>query len=59
MAADPRAVTDGVLAGGLVTSPVWVSWLGDFNEVLTSLTLIIGLALGVGRLWQFLRQRKD
>jgi hypothetical protein len=59
MTADPKAVGDSVIAGSLVASVAWAPWLGDLNQVLTSLTLIVGLALGVGRLWQFLRQRKD
>ena len=52
---EPRTVTDGVLATGLVTTPVWAPWLGDLNEVLTTASLIVGLALGIGRLLAFLR----
>jgi hypothetical protein len=55
--ADPKAVTDGVIVGGLVTSPAWASWLGDLNQVLTTATLVVGLALGVGRLVMFFRRR--
>lgn len=58
MAVEPRAVTDGVLATGMVASPAWAMWLGDVNQVLTTATLIVGLALGLGRLVQFMR-RKD
>jgi hypothetical protein len=47
-------ITDTVLTGGLVTSPAWASWLGDFNQLLTTATLVIGLAIGLGRLWQLL-----
>lgn len=57
MALEPKAITDSVLATGMVTSPAWAPWLGDLNQMLTTATLIIGLALGFGRLLQFLRQR--
>ena len=58
MPLEPRTVGDGVLATGLVTSPAWASWLGDLNQMLTTATLIVGLALGLGRLWQFLRPKE-
>jgi hypothetical protein len=48
-------ISDTVLTGGLVTSPAWATWLGDFNQLLTTATLLVGLTLGLGRLWQFLR----
>jgi hypothetical protein len=57
MATDPRAAADSVIAGGLVASVAWASWLSELNQVLTTLTLLVGLALGVGRLWQFLKKR--
>ena len=58
MALDPKTVSDGVLATGLVTAPAWASLLGDLNQMLTTATLVVGLALGLGRLWQFSRNRK-
>jgi hypothetical protein len=42
---------DALIAGSLVASPAWVPWLESFNEVLTTATLIIGLAIGIVRLW--------
>lgn len=39
------------LAGGLATSPAWAPWLDSVNEVLTTGTLLIGLVLGLARLW--------
>ena len=56
---DPRALTDTVVATGLVASPAWAPWLGDLNQLLTTATLFIGLALGLGRLVLFLRKRQD
>lgn len=52
-------VQDGVIAGGLITSPAWASWLSQFNDVLTTATLFVGLLLGIGRLWLFMKRRKE
>lgn len=48
---------DVLVAGGLITSPAWASWLDNINEVLTTATLLIGLVLGVIRLWLFIERR--
>lgn len=48
-------ISDTVLASSLVTSPAWAPWLTSVNEILSTATLLIGLALGLGRLWQFFR----
>ncbi len=48
---DVRNVTDTALVGGMVTSPIWADFLGNFNAFLTSLTLTAGLILGLIRLW--------
>jgi hypothetical protein len=42
---------DVTLAGSLISSPIWASWLADFNELLTTMTLVIGVILGLARLW--------
>ncbi len=47
---------DVVLAGGLITSPLWASWLAQFNLVLTTVTLLLGLILGLTRVWEFFRR---
>lgn len=49
---------DTVLAGFLVASPAWAPWLSALNEVLTTITLLCGALLGVGRLWLFIRNRR-
>ena len=41
---DHKAAVDSVVIAGTVSSPAWSSWLGDVNQVLTTLTLIVGLA---------------
>jgi hypothetical protein len=48
-----NGAADVTLAGSLLSSPVWASWLADFNELLTTLTLVIGVVLGIYRLWAF------
>lgn len=58
MSMEAKAITDGALAAGLVTAPAWAPWLGDLNQVLTTATLFVGLMLGIGRLVQFLREKR-
>lgn len=55
---EPRAITDAILATGLVTAPAWAGWLGDLNQALTTATLVVGLALGIGRAVEFFRRKK-
>lgn len=52
-------ISDTVLAGGLVSAPAWAPWLTQLNQLLTTATLIIGLAFGFIRLWVFLRDRRE
>jgi hypothetical protein len=49
--------SDVLLAGYLVLSPAWASWLGDVNELLTTVSLLIGIGFAVIRLWIFLTRR--
>ncbi|MBX2806277.1 MAG: hypothetical protein KTR19_09915 [Hyphomicrobiales bacterium] len=46
--------SDTLLAGYLVLSPAWASWLGDVNELLTTVSLMIGIGFALIRLWFFL-----
>jgi hypothetical protein len=50
---------DTVIAGSLVTAPAWGPLLAQVNQLLTTATLIVGLILGCGRLWLFLRDRRQ
>ncbi len=43
---------DAIIAGGLISSPAWASWLSDVNLVLTTITLLLGALLGATRLWR-------
>ena len=49
------AVRDYSLAGALASSPLWAPWLADVNEWLTFAGLLVGLALGLKRLWRDVR----
>jgi len=49
---------DTLLAGGLISAPAWAPWLTRVNELLTTLSLVLGLALASARLWAFLRERR-
>ena len=55
----PSGNQDVFIAGGLITSPAWASWLAQFNTVLTTITLLLGLVLGATRLWQAHRKRSQ
>ena len=49
---------DNLLVGGLVTSPAWAPWLSTFNEILTTVTLILGLIIGVLKLLSVISKMK-
>jgi len=53
----PQQAQDSLLAGGLISAPAWAPWLAQLNELLTTLSLVLGLALASARLWSFLRER--
>jgi len=53
----PAQAQDSLLAGGLISAPAWAPWLAQLNELLTTLSLVLGLALASARLWSFLRER--
>ncbi len=50
-------IPDALLAGYLVLSPAWASWLTEVNEMLTTLSLVIGIGLAAVRLWLVFRKR--
>jgi hypothetical protein len=52
-------ISDAILTGGLVAAPAWTGWLDQANKLLTSLTLIVGLILGLTRLWAFWREWRE
>jgi len=47
-----KVIEDGVIASGLITAPAWGPWIGQLNHILTTLSLLIGLAIGIHRLWR-------
>lgn len=54
----PSSLSDAILAGGLVSAPAWAASLGEVNIYLTTLSLIVGLLIGVVRLWRLCRDRQ-
>lgn len=52
------AAQDSLLAGGLIAAPAWAPWIAELNQLLTTLSLAAGLALGAGRLWLFIKERR-
>ena len=52
-----NAAKDTFLAGFLVTAPAWAPSLANLNEMLTTVTLLCGALLGIGRLWIFAKRR--
>lgn len=53
-----NAAKDSLLAGILMASPAWAAWLADLNQLLTTVTLMCGALLGVGRLWLFVKRHR-
>ncbi len=47
---------DNLLIGSLVTAPAWAPWLSTFNEILTSATLVLGVVIGVVKLWGMVKR---
>jgi hypothetical protein len=56
---DQGEAADAALAGGLIAAPAWAPPLSGVNEVLTTLTLLLGVALAVVRLWKLIGRRRD
>ena len=51
-------ISDAVLTGCLIAAPAWAGSLDQLNKLLTSVTLIVGLVLGLTRLWLLWRDRR-
>jgi hypothetical protein len=46
-------LSDAILTGSLVTAPTWAAWLAQINQLLTTLSLVLGLIVGTARLWRW------
>ena len=57
MTGPAKSLVDEGLAAVLVSTPAWVPWLADLNQILTTASLVVGLTLGVGRLAMMLRKK--
>ncbi len=44
-------IQDSVIASSLISAPAWGAWLNELNGVLTTLSLLVGLIIGIHRLW--------
>lgn len=54
-----NTIEDGVIASSLITAPAWGAWLSELNAVLTTLSLFVGLTLGLYRLWRIYQRNRD
>jgi hypothetical protein len=52
-------VSDALLAGGLVAAPAWAGWLGQVNQLLTTVSLLLGLIFGIVRVWGWWRGDRE
>lgn len=52
-----ETVKDGTLVAALASSPAWAPALGDVNDLLTTITLVLGILIALGRIWLFFRDR--
>ena len=48
---------DVTLISALITSPVWVEWVNAISDVLSALTVLLALVLGVLRLYWAYKDR--
>jgi hypothetical protein len=53
-----HGVSDAILAGGLLAAPAWAGALSNVNALLTMVSLLIGLLIGVIRLWRLWCERR-
>ncbi len=44
-------IQDSLIASSLISAPAWGAWLNELNGVLTTLSLLVGLIIGLHRLW--------
>ena len=51
-------ISDNSLLAALLSSPWWVSLMGDINIYLTTITLVLGIALAILRIHTELNKAK-
>ena len=52
-------VQDSIIASCLIAAPAWGAILNELNGILTTLSLLIGLMIGIHRLWVLLTKPND
>lgn len=53
------AMQDSIIASSLISAPAWGAWLNELNGILTTLSLLIGLMIGIHRLWVLVTSNRD
>lgn len=51
-------IADAVLAGSLLLAPAWSPPLAAINELLLTISLILGVVIALVRLWFMVRDRQ-
>ena len=54
-----KNIEDGLLASGLITAPAWGPWLSQLNIILTTVSLAIGVTIGLYRLWRIFQNTQQ
>lgn len=51
-------MADAAIAGGLISSPAWSPCLAAINDMLLTLSLLLGLVIALVRLWLIFKDRQ-
>ena len=51
-------VADAILASSLILSPAWSPPLAAINDVLLTVSLLLGVVIALARLWFIFKDRK-
>lgn len=53
-----KEIADAAIAGGLLSSPAWSPSLAAINDMLLSLSLLLGVVIALVRLWLIFKDRQ-
>ena len=51
-------ISDTFIATGLIAAPAWGPWLSELNGILTTASLLVGLAIGIHRIREIIQKKK-
>lgn len=54
-----HTLQDSIIASSLISAPAWGAWLSELNGILTTISLLIGLAIGMHRLVQIVKDKSS